>query len=453
VYPTHKLEYGIPLIMNISSPVIQVFMIRYARHLSFSTRIIFWFTLESVMLAALPIAICYLTDTLYITMSLVFLFGFSTAVLQASLYGFAAMLPPIYTQAVMTGNGVAGLVVSVCRIFTKMSFPADDDGIRLGSLVYFCISAATTFLCVVFYIVLLRMPFTRYYIQPHKSMSPDAIARREKRRVARQKRKQQRAAHRLAQSRSKEVRPLLTAFGSGASDYGGMSDYTAGGGDSTAAYGMTSDNTTAGGSGMSRLSMPSSAFHKCLASTSLTRQARRNVKKSVLPDLERTSYVDILGAMYPLALVVCGIFTVTFAIFPALMTSIPSELMSQSWFAILLIFEFNVFDLIGRSAPQWYMLSTPTTIWIPSLLRVLLFPAFLLCVHPRVFTWSLAPLVLTAVFAASNGYFASLAMMFAPQTVDDEDKESAGSIMSLCLNLGILLGSTIALLLHNYALV
>ncbi len=46
------------------------------------------------------------------------LIGVATAVLQSSIFGFASMFPPIYSQAVMSGQGFAGIVASVLRIVT-----------------------------------------------------------------------------------------------------------------------------------------------------------------------------------------------------------------------------------------------------------------------------------------------------------------------------------------------
>ena len=50
-----------------------------------------------------------------------------------------------------------------------------------------------------------------------------------------------------------------------------------------------------------------------------------------------------------------------------------------------------------------------------------------------------------AAFALTNGYLGSLGMMFGPSNVEDIDREKAGFIMSTSLNLGIFMGSHLAL--------
>lgn len=79
--------------------------------------------------------------SLYITLTGVFLTGllrfcnyFSdisgcvTAILFGSVVGLAALFPPKYTGAVMSGNGIAGLASAALRILTKISVPATNEG-------------------------------------------------------------------------------------------------------------------------------------------------------------------------------------------------------------------------------------------------------------------------------------------------------------------------------------
>ena len=46
-----------------------------------------------------------------------------------------------------------------------------------------------------------------------------------------------------------------------------------------------------------------------------------------------------------------------------------------------MIFLFQLFDFVGRSLPRLVVLFTPTTLWIPVMLRTLFFPIFILCVR------------------------------------------------------------------------
>jgi hypothetical protein len=47
--------------------------------------------------------------------------GIAAALVQAGIFGLAGRFPPIYTQAVMSGQGVAGIIVSVTSLFSALS--------------------------------------------------------------------------------------------------------------------------------------------------------------------------------------------------------------------------------------------------------------------------------------------------------------------------------------------
>ena len=79
--------------------------------------------------------------------------------------------------------------------------------------------------------------------------------------------------------------------------------------------------------------------------------------------------------------------------------------------------------------------------------RFALVPLLFGCAH----SWSpvfgdIMALLLTVVFAFSNGYLASLGIMWAPAHVEAHESEEGGFLMSLIINAGIVAGSNIALL-------
>ncbi|CAN0442063.1 unnamed protein product, partial [Scytosiphon promiscuus] len=55
------------------------------------------------------------------TMCLILLSGFSTAILQGGLFSMASAFPPRYTQAMMAGQGLAGLAVALAGLFTTLA--------------------------------------------------------------------------------------------------------------------------------------------------------------------------------------------------------------------------------------------------------------------------------------------------------------------------------------------
>ena len=87
-----------------------------------------------------------------------FVIGLGTAVLQSSLFGFASQFPPIFNQSLMAGQGIAGIVASVLRIFTKGVMNTE---LTNSALLYFALVTVVMTACIIGYVVLLRMPFTK----------------------------------------------------------------------------------------------------------------------------------------------------------------------------------------------------------------------------------------------------------------------------------------------------
>lgn len=73
--------------------------------------------------------------------------GVADALAQGSLFGVVAPMPERYTQALMGGTSVAGLVVSLLRLVTKAAFPANDSGLRRSAAAYFIVAAAWVAAC------------------------------------------------------------------------------------------------------------------------------------------------------------------------------------------------------------------------------------------------------------------------------------------------------------------
>ncbi|KAH6943505.1 hypothetical protein HPB50_022200 [Hyalomma asiaticum] len=91
---------------------------------------------------------------------------------QSSFYGYTSMLPSRYTQAVMTGESAAGVLVSANRILTK-ALLRDE---RLNTLLFFLVSVTVVMLCFVIHLVLHRtrqggLDIYRYGVEAQKHLT------------------------------------------------------------------------------------------------------------------------------------------------------------------------------------------------------------------------------------------------------------------------------------------
>ena len=59
--------------------------------------------------------------------------GGGGAFYQGGLFGFADLFPPRYTVALMSGNGVAGVLASILTIVTTAAFPNNNNGSLEGA--------------------------------------------------------------------------------------------------------------------------------------------------------------------------------------------------------------------------------------------------------------------------------------------------------------------------------
>ena len=69
------------------------------------------------------------------------------------------MLPPRYSQALLAGESVAGFIVAINRIFTKLVFTE-----RVGAIIFFVVSLLFVLMCVGCFLFIMRSSFVKYHI-------------------------------------------------------------------------------------------------------------------------------------------------------------------------------------------------------------------------------------------------------------------------------------------------
>eukprot|EP00051_Salpingoeca_urceolata_P028297 m.486141 g.486141 ORF g.486141 m.486141 type:complete len:486 (+) comp24195_c0_seq1:411-1868(+) len=181
--------------------------------------------------------------------------------------------------------------------------------------------------------------------------------------------------------------------------------------------------------------------------------------------VRRSSVSDTFVQVRRLALSVGLVFAVTLSVFPNIASMVAAtsgaERYRDSFFVPIFCFlGFNVSDLCGRSLAgvvHWPSRRRARHLIYPSMFRILLIPLFLFC-HleplnatdhmPTWFHSDAFPYIFMLVLGASNGYFASLCMMYGPTVVDPVDADRAGSLMAFSLTIGLALGSLLSFMLR-----
>ena len=99
-----------------------------------------------------------------VTFACVAVIGLADAVSQATLFGWAGMLPPQYTQALQLGTGVSSLFDGLLRIATKLAFAEDPRGLSHSAILFFGITCLLIVGCILSYWFVSGQPFVRHYI-------------------------------------------------------------------------------------------------------------------------------------------------------------------------------------------------------------------------------------------------------------------------------------------------
>lgn len=138
--------------------------------LFFAVKVIPAYIISFIIIIIMPIFnFTNVTGTAGLVVTLVCLVfaGFCVSTIQTATFVLAGHLPPKYMQATYAGNGLAGLIVALVRVVTKLTIERDGsvESMKLSSTIYFFIAAAWILLCIGLYVILVRLPFVKYHIE------------------------------------------------------------------------------------------------------------------------------------------------------------------------------------------------------------------------------------------------------------------------------------------------
>ncbi|XP_022065321.2 equilibrative nucleoside transporter 2-like [Acanthochromis polyacanthus] len=173
---------------------------------------------------------------------------------------------------------------------------------------------------------------------------------------------------------------------------------------------------------------------------------------------ERSSVLAVFKKIWLMALCVTCVFAVTLSVFPVITVRVRTVFRDNSawdkvFTCVCCFIVFNVMDLVGRSAPSLLQWPSKQSRLFPAavLLRLVFIPLLMLCniqnSNVTVFSHDICFVIIMALFSFSNGYLASLCMAYAPQLVRSKDCETAGSLMTFFLVLGLAVGASFSFLL------
>ncbi|XP_035695646.1 equilibrative nucleoside transporter 4-like isoform X2 [Branchiostoma floridae] len=325
-------------------------------------------------------------DTSYVMNLLaVSVVAFGCTVQQSSFYGYTSMLPPRYTQAAMTGESAAGLLVSLNRIVTK----ALVQDKRTNTVIFFCLSIFFVAACFISHQLVKRSKFVRHHLAACVSArSPDGVDGA--------------FGEEILDSEPKEAL--------------------------TESPGTVSDDAQEEAEGSRQKSLR--------VRLKQTRSIKRGLLVRWQVSKQIWTYMLAIGSAY----------FITLCLFPGIESEVTNCTLGD-WMPIVLMAIFNLFDFIGKilaAAPvEW----EGGWLALASSIRILLVPLMMMCAAPRDSPILQGPgwsMFISLLLGLTNGYFGSVPMILAPREVEDEQKEITGNIMMLSYSLGLTAGSGLA---------
>jgi len=165
---------SVPLLNQAANLVFMLLMVKYGAQFSFTRRIVGTLMIYVVCLVAIPILSLMADSHKVIAIVLTFLIfvilGATCAVLQASLFGMCGSLPPEYTNAIMSGSAISGVLMNVLMMVTKgllqkyYTGHSDENTDRIEAFVFFGFSAVFVVLCIFGYLYVVRKPFIQHHV-------------------------------------------------------------------------------------------------------------------------------------------------------------------------------------------------------------------------------------------------------------------------------------------------
>jgi equilibrative nucleoside transporter 1/2/3 len=175
IYPSFPFAFVVSVCYNYPNFFVLFWNAKVGHRYTVTCRMLFGFLADFIALACIPFinqqTLLPRTVNLGITLAFASVTGLATAIVFGTTMSVAAQLPPQYTTAVMSGQGISGVLAGGIRILILVTLPSvssTDPNYYyykfLSALIYFGLAAFITVLAILSYFILIRLPFTRFYM-------------------------------------------------------------------------------------------------------------------------------------------------------------------------------------------------------------------------------------------------------------------------------------------------
>ncbi|KAJ6245170.1 equilibrative nucleoside transporter 1 [Anaeramoeba flamelloides] len=340
--------------------------------------------------------------------------GVATGIVEFGIYGLASIANPKYIVAIVTGQGVSGVLLSIIRMITKATGNTPINGVKSSGFLFFFSCGFIILLVLIGYLFLIRSKFMKFNIDRYtrnvlesKLLNIEPLGN-----------------IMMGQTSDNEKRNLLSINKS-------QGNYK---NDIVIESGSGSESDSESGD------VKEMKGEKVLLLQTKNQQSRLK------------SIWKIFIKLLKMEISIFLIFLISLAIFPSIAVRIPStnpKLNKSGWFPLILIFVFDLSDLIGRTLPKWFnnFISNNLLFWV-IFSRSIFIVLYILMVKKIIFN-EFITFICIFLTSLTDGYCSCLVLMRAPNlpSIKPEEKNIASLLMALFLQLGLFFGSCLSWLL------
>ncbi|KAH9488403.1 hypothetical protein Btru_062837 [Bulinus truncatus] len=397
-----------------------------------STLLLLFLTLFDVTMDMFPLDTGY-----WVTLVAVAVIAVGCAVQQSSFYGYANMLPRRYTQAVMLGESLAGVLVSINRILTKLLLENE----RVNTIIFFIISLVIIVVCCAAFFFARWTRFVRHHLRTCKADGRSLEC-------GETEFKMQRGS---MQPKFRDSIPeaCLVVANTDLQPQASADVITE----------MT-DNRMANGQDLNKSDTEKwpeeidGNLQTCLrgrdsvidppgrmadmGSTSSLVQGRLSSWKARLD-----ARLEVIRQIYPYMTSFALTFYVTVSLYPGIISEVVSCRLG-TWMPVVLMACFNITDALGKMFAAVINNYSKLRLLLCTLCRLCLIPMVILCIKPRfrpILSGEAWSIFITILLGVSNGYFGCLPLVLAPSQVTPRLRELCGNTMMLSFTLAIVAGT------------
>ena len=176
-YPEYQVYFYLPIPKFVSQVVALLLIFKMTKYLSLNFRIYGLLLLMSALFVVLPLVANYMPGTtgFWLSVVFIFIFGFSNSIMQASCVAITSMFPGKCMALFFTGTGIAGSLISLVRVFVLLGFGDSGDGLIIGTIVYFVISACLQIVTIFIYFFFIKSPYAQFHLEKSKKRTMSHI--------------------------------------------------------------------------------------------------------------------------------------------------------------------------------------------------------------------------------------------------------------------------------------